>query len=197
MTKTYAPGQIVTIAGIEFVILDDFGELKDGSRRLFILTLKSQGKSNFGNTNDYAKSKLRDAVGDWRDRLLEKIDREYVLPRTIDLTTLDGHGKYGVLTTDAAPLSMEEARKYADIIPNCEDACWLATGWGGPEYFGSMAALYVGNNGNWYYNLCPFSFCIRPALVISSLLLDDPDLSEYSTDALLAEVRRRMGDYNG
>ncbi len=200
MTKTYVPGQIVTIAGIEFVILDDFGELKDGSRRLFILTLKSQGKSNFGDTNNYAKSKLRDAVGDWRDRLLEKIDREYVLPRTIDLTTMDGHGKYGVLTTDAAPLTMDEARKYADIIPNCEDACWLATGWGGPEYFGSMAALYVGNNGNWCYNLCSFSFCIRPALVISSLLLaseDEPDLSEYSTDELLAEVRRRMGDYNG
>ncbi len=197
MTKTYVPGQIVTLAGIEFVILDDLWEREDGSQMLFILALKSQGKSNFGDTNNYAKSKLRDAVGDWLDRLLEKIDREYVLPRTIDLTTLDGHGKYGVLTTDAAPLTMEEARKYADIIPNCEDACWLATGWGGPEYFGSANALYVSSNGDWDGGGCSSSCGIRPALVISSLLLaseDEPDLSEYSTDELLAEVRRRMGD---
>lgn len=197
MTKTYVPGQIVTLAGIEFVILDDLWERADGRKLLFILALKSQGKSDFGDTNDYRISKLRDAVGDWLDRLLEKIDREYVLPRTIDLTTLDGHGKYGVLTTDAAPLSMEEARKYADIIPHCEDACWLATGWGGPEYFGSTLALLVNSNGGWNISYCSSSYGIRPALVISSLLLaseDEPDLSEYSTDELLAEVRRRMED---
>lgn len=95
----------------------------------------------------------------------------------------------------AAPLTMDEARKYADIIPNCDDACWLATGWGGPEHYGATSALGVSTNGYWNYSGCSSSYGIRPALVISSLLLaskEEPDLSEASTEELLEELRRRI-----
>ena len=115
--------------------------------------------------------------------------------RTLDLTTMDGHGKYGELTVKAAPLTMDEARKYADIIPDCDDACWLATGWGGPGFGGATHALGVGTGGGWGDNYCSNSYGIRPALVISSLLLaskEEPDLSEASTEELLEELRRRI-----
>lgn len=193
--KTYTPGQIVTMAGIEFVVLDDFGEAPDGGRYLFLLTLKSQGQSTFGDDNNYAESKLQDAVDIWLAKLGQKINREYIIPRTIGLTTLDSYKGYGPLKVDAAPLTMDEARKYAEVIPNPDEDCWLATGWGRPEHFGSAFVLLVGPDGGWCNGGCFNSYGIRPALVISSLLLsseDEPDLSEYSTDELLAEVRRRM-----
>ncbi len=193
--KTYTPGQIVTLAGIEFVVLDDLGEACDGSRLLFLLALKSQGQSTFGDTNNYAESNLRDAVDVWLAQLGKKIDREYVLPRIIDLTTLDGYNGFGSLKVDAAPLTLDEAQKYAEVMPDPDEACWLATGWGGPEHFGSVYALLVGSDGGWSNGYCSGLDGIRPALVISSLLLsseDESDLSEYSTDELLAEVRRRM-----
>ncbi len=197
--KTYIPGQIVTLAGIEFVILDDLGATYDGDRWLFAVTLKSQVTSEFGDRNNYAASKLRDSVDVWLAQLGQKLDREYILPRTIDLTTLDGYKGFGSLKVDAAPLTLDEARKYADIIPNCGKACWLATGLGRPRQVGSTQVLYVQSNGSCNGIHCSVPVGVRPAIVFNSMLLDlpeknMPDLAEVSTDDLLSELRRRMED---
>lgn len=207
MKKTavsHKPGDIIEFAGSKFVVLDILDPYKDvpeghgyidNGPDLFILSLESQGESRFGDSNNYAESELRRRTAAWLDDLLAHgVDPDLLRTRTLDLTTMDGHGKYGDLTVKAAPLTMDEARKYADIIPNCDDACWLATGWGGPGFYGAAFALFVYTNGDWSYG-CSGSCGIRPALVISSLLLsskEEPDLSEASTEELLEELRRRI-----
>ena len=208
MKKTavsHKPGDIIEFAGSKFVVLDILDPSSgvpeghgytDNGPDLFILSLESQGESRFGDSNNYAESELRRQTAAWLDDLLAHgVDPDLLRTRTLDLTTMDGHGKYGELTVKAAPLTIDEARKYADVIPNCDDACWLATGWGGPGYFGATLALYVITNGNWYNSYCSNSYGIRPALVISSLLLaskEEPYLSEASTEELLEELRRRI-----
>jgi hypothetical protein len=208
MKKTavsHKPGDIIEFAGSKFVvldILDPYREVPEGhgytdnGPDLFILSLESQGESRFGDNNNYAESELRRRTAAWLDDLLAHgVDPDLIRTRTLDLTTMDGHGKYGKLTVKAAPLTMDEARKYADIILNCDDACWLATGWGGPEFYGATYALYVSTSGFWSGSYCSVSYGIRPALVISSLLLtskEEPDLSEASTEELLGELRRRI-----
>lgn len=205
MKKTavsHKPGDIIELAGIKFVVLEDRGPVCSDSTEseLFILALESQGQSTFGDTNNYAESKLKEAVDGWLYRLTEKLEVEgynsdLIKRRFIHLTTLDGYKGFGSLELAAAPLTLDEARKYAEVMPDPDEACWLATGWGGPEHFGSAYAQVVYSNGNWYYDNCSDSYGVRPALVISSLLLsseDESDLSEYSTDELLAEVRRRI-----
>lgn len=208
MKKTavsHKPGDIIEFAGSKFVVLDILDPSRDvpeshgyidNGPDLFVLSLESQGESRFGDSNNYVESELRRRTAAWLDDLLAHgVDPDLLRTRTLDLTTMDGHGKYGELTVKAAPLTMDEARKYADIIPNCDDACWLATGWGGPELYGATSALRVGTNGYWSGNGCSSSYGIRPALVISSLLLaskEEPDLSEASTEELLEELRRRI-----
>ena len=208
MKKTavsHKPGDIIEFAGSKFVVLDILDPSSgvpeghgytDNGPDLFILSLESQGESRFGDSNNYAESELRRQTAAWLDDLLAHgVDPDLLRTRTLDLTTMDGHGKYGELTVKAAPLTIDEARKYADVIPNCDDACWLATGWGGPGYFGATHALYVYTDGSWYGNYCSNSYGIRPALVISSLLLaskEEPYLSEASTEELLEELRRRI-----
>ncbi len=203
MKKTavsHKPGDIIEIAGKRFVVLDDLSPFSEESEGhdLLILSLESQGESRFGENNNYAESELRRRTAAWLDDLLDHgVDPELIRSRTIDLTTLDGHGEYGTLEVKAAPLTLDEARKYAKVIPNCDDACWLATGWGGPGYFGATCALFVYTNGSWSNDVCSDSYGIRPALVISSFLLpseNEPDLSEVSTEDLLEEVRRRIGE---
>lgn len=198
------PGDIVELGGIKFVVLDNnYGGVGD----LFILALEAQGGTEFGETNDYAESKLGSEVWDWYLDFAVRLDlaqASRIKFRTLDLTTLDGHGHYDSFRTKAAPLTLDEARRYADMIPPCDGPWWLATGWGGPEYFRSAYALYVGTNGNWCDSDCGAStYGIRPALVIDPALLDEtpdqdapqiPDLSGCSTDDLLAEIRRRMED---
>lgn len=208
MKKTavsHKPGDIIEFAGSKFVVLDILDPSSgvpeghgytDNGPDLFILSLESQGESRFGDSNNYAESELRRQTAAWLDDLLAHgVDPDLLRTRTLDLTTMDGHGKYGELTVKAAPLTIDEARKYADVIPNCDDACWLATGWGGPGYFGATLALLVYTNGYWNRSSCSLSYGIRPALVISSLLLaskEEPYLSEASTEELLEELRRRI-----
>lgn len=207
MKKTavsHKPGDIIEFAGSKFVVLDILDHSKevpeghgyiDNGPDLFILSLESQGESRFGDSNNYAESELRRRTVAWLDGLLAHgVDPDLIRSRTLNLTTMDGHGKYGELTVKAAPLMMDEARKYADIIPNCDDACWLATGWGGPEFCGATYALLVITNGGWSCGGCSGSYGIRPALVISSLLLssEESDLSDISTEELLEELRRRI-----
>ena len=133
--KKYAvlhePGDIVTLAGTRFVVLDveRRGSLPDS---LFLLALESVGESEFGSSNNYAESDLKKAVDKWLEDMGKKgLDNAKLIPREIDLTTLDGSGCYGKLSVKAAPLTLDEARKYTDIIPNAERWCWLATGWSG------------------------------------------------------------------
>lgn len=182
--KKYAvlhePGDIVTLAGTEFVVLDveHRGTLPDS---LFILAKNTVGSSNFGRFNDYEDSDLRMAVEEWLKGMEKKgLDLDRIIPREIDLTTLD------------------EARRYASRIPNADSWYWLATGWSGPLKGDKGLALYVGSDGGWGSYSCSGSSGIRPALKIPSDLLldsaDKPDLSEVPTDTLLEEIRRRVVD---
>ena len=191
----YEPGDIVTLAGTRFVVLDveRRGSLPDS---LFLLALESVGASEFGSSNNYAESDLKKAVDKWLEDMGKRgLDNAKLIPREIDLTTLDGSGCYGKLSVKAAPLTLDEARKYADITPNAERLCWLATGWSGPSKSDGDLALFVNSSGDWRGGVCSNSRGIRPALKIPADLLSDPvdkpDLSEVPTDTLLEEIRRR------
>lgn len=182
------PGDIITLADVKFAVLD----IIDGNP--FVVALTNQGSSRFGDSNNYANSTLRNVVENWLEDL--DIDTDLVMEREIDLTTLDGYKGYGKLKVKAAPLTMDEARKYAELIPDPDDWSWLATGWGAPEHFGSQLALYVGSNGGWNGGDCSDSCGVRPALMLSSALLTSveikTDLSDVSTDDLMAELKRRI-----
>ena len=200
--KKYAvlhePGDIVTLAGTRFVVLDveRRGSLPDS---LFLLALESVGASEFGSSNNYAESDLKKAVDKWLEDMGKRgLDNAKLIPREIDLTTLDGSGCYGKLSVKAAPLTLDEAREYADIIPNSERWCWLATGWSGPSKSDGDLALCVYSNGDWNYLNCSYSYGIRPALKAPSVLFEDSetglDLSKIPTDDLLQEIHRRLAE---
>ncbi len=168
--KTYAPGDIVKLGGIEFVVLDNnMAGSSAESEVLFILALKSQGQSRFGNSNNYANGDLRDAVCNWLDVLADSgVDIGAIKPRVLDLTTTEGYKGYGSIEVKAAPLTMDEARKYAEVIPNCNEATWLSTGC-------CAVASFTNINGEPDIAVCSKSYGIRPAVVVPTSLLDPED----------------------
>ena len=93
------PGDVITLAETEFVVLD----IIDGCP--FVVALLNQGNSKFGDNNDYSKSFLRNAMNNWLEDF--DIDSDLVMEREIDLTTLDGYKGYGKLKVKAAPLTMD------------------------------------------------------------------------------------------
>ena len=197
---SHKPGDIITLGGIEFGVLDVREPVcSDDPGSLFVVAVNTQGDDcRFGDTNDYTKSDLREAVDEWLEELGQNgVDLDLIEPREIDLTTLDGRANYGKLEVKAAPLTLDEARMYAKFIPESDDWSWLATGWGAPGMSGSRNAFIVNSGGDWCGSFCSGSYGIRPALVISSSLLTserEPDLTDVPTDVLLGELRRRIGE---
>lgn len=194
------PGEIIQLAGIDFMVLEDLTPFNgDGDEHdLFVLAVDSQGTSRFGDTNNYAESDLRKATEKWlTDKLYDHgCNPDYIKSRKLDLTTLDGCKGYGELDVKAAPLTLDEARRCAELMPDPDTASWLATGWEGPSR-GATLALYVNTNGIWSYGYCSNSgYAVRPALVVSSFLFTsiELDLSKVSTEDLLGELRRRIGE---
>lgn len=192
----YDPGDIVTLVGTKFVVLDveRCGSLPD---ILFLLTLESVGDSVFGISNNYAESDLKKAVDKWLEDMGKRgLDSAKLIPREIDLTTFDGSGLYGKLSVKAAPLTLDEARKYANVIPSAERWCWMATGLNGPSKLDGYYALNVSSGGDWVVRYCSESYGIRPALKAPSILFEDSeaglDLSKVSTDTLERGVKMQV-----
>lgn len=201
---SHKPGDIVQLVGIDFVVLEDRSPFNNEGEDhdLFILTLEGQGESRFGDTNNYAASDLKVWVEEWLYRLTEKMAEQglgvnLIRTRRINLTTLDGYKGYGELEVKAAPLTLDEARRCAEAMPDPDTDSWMATGWGSPSHPGALCVLILRSNGFWNGHECySDSYAVRPALVVSSSLFasTEPDLSKVSTDDLLSELRRRIGE---
>lgn len=190
----YSPGDIVTIGGTEFVVLDvEEGTAKDGKDKLFVLLKEPVESTAFGTTNDYKCSTLRCAVNKWFNKYEVAAYDDLIYPSEVSLLTMDGRENYGTLHFCAAPLTFDEWRKYSLYIPDCEVGYWLATGDNAPD---RLYAMIVNSNGGWSRRYCLYSYAVRPAMWVSAELVDEskdekPDLSEYSTMELIQELAER------
>lgn len=198
MKKSHKPGDIVDIAGTKFAVLDvKKNAAPDDADELFVLLCEPVESTVFSlfssDGNDYTESKLREKTDQWFEEFSASLNKKLFFSREISLLTLDGRANYGIMHRLAAPLTFDEWRKYSRYIPDCEREYWLATGDGAPGRYRATYALYVVPDGDWGCNCCSLSHAVRPALIVSSYLLDDEenDFSRYTTEELLEEIKRR------
>lgn len=190
------PGDIITIKGTEFAVLDVEKGAANGKDKLFVLLKEPFGSTPFSTDgNDYTESKLLDEVVRWYSEFVSGLNKELIFQRAINLLTMDGRANYGDVTyLVAAPLTFDEWRKYSRYIPDCEKSYWLATGDGTTGRYGVDAALLVYPNGAWGSGSCSNAYAVRPALVVSEELIDTPKddgLSKFSTMELIQELAER------
>lgn len=201
---SHKPGDIVKIAGTEFAVLDvKRNAAPDDADELFVLLREPVGNTKFNDCekNSYANSDLYRAVNVWfyEDFAKKLHDTLKIYGRKINLLTLDGRADYGSIDCLAAPLTFDEYRRYHKYIPISEKASWLATGDSAPGRLGALYALLIAPDGYCYSSYCANSVAVRPAMIVSSLLLDDEEsnLSRYTTEQLLEEIRNRMKEESG
>ena len=160
--KNVLPGRTVAFHGEPCLVLE---HRTDGT----LLMTCNQIKSVFGDNNNFAESKLREHLnGAFLDALTEN-HTDDVLPRTVDLTALNGSREYGSVACKVAPLTLDEYRKYYGIVPLPESWEWLSTPWSTPEVNEDdtwVAGLYAG--GVLGYSYCGSSYGSRPAFLIPS-----------------------------
>lgn len=160
--KDVLPGRTVAFHGEPCLVLE---HRTDGT----LLMTCNQIKGVFGDSNNFAESKLHEHLnGAFLDALTEN-HTDDVLPRTVDLTALNGSKEYGSVECKVAPLTLDEYRKYCSIIPLPESWEWLSTPWSTPEVNEDdtwVMGLVTNGNLNYYY--CSDSFGSRPAFLIPS-----------------------------
>ena len=162
VVKNVLPGRTVAFHGELCLVLE---HRTDGT----LLMTCNQIKGVFGDSNNFAESKLHEHLnGDFLDALTEN-HTDDVLPRTVDLTALNGSKEYGSVECKVAPLTLDEYRKYCSIIPLPESWEWLSTPWSTPEVNEDdtwVMGLYT--NGNLGDSSCGSSSGSRPAFLIPS-----------------------------
>lgn len=189
-------GETFKIKNIKLLTLD----IIDGNP--FVIALDTGIESKFAeDSNNYDGSTLEDVVNEW----FEELDVPAV-SRVLDLTTMDGSKCYGALEVEAAPLTFDEWRRYAEIIiPNIKHWFWLATGWADRKWknWGSYHVCRISGGGSMNCDHYGSSRDLAPAFILDKKFFEDiqphygnrPDpqmLTGFTTDELLAEVSRRV-----
>lgn len=187
-----APGKTVEYHGEPCLVLE---HRKDGTLMLHL----DQMTHAFGSSNNFAASSLRSHLNGPYLRSLTDGNPDEIITRTVDLTALNGSKEYGTCECKVAPLTLDELRKYHDILPLPESFEWSVTPWSTPEVneddkwvMGLSTYGYVYNYG------CTFTYGSRPAFLIpSSLTVEAEDtnpLEQYSTRELAEELFRRIAN---
>lgn len=185
-----APGQTVNYHGEPCLVLE---HRKDGTMLLHL----DQMTHAFGSSNNFAASSLRAHLNGPYLASLTDGNPDEIITRTVDLTALNGSKEYGSCECKVAPLTIDELRKYHDILPIPERFEWSVTPWSTPAVNEDdtwvMGLNSNGNIGN--SNSCDCSGGSRPAFLIPSNLpveVEGNPLEQYSTRELAEEIFRRL-----
>lgn len=184
-----APGQTVNYHGEPCLVLE---HRKDGTMLLHL----DQMTHAFGSSNNFAASSLRAHLNGPYLASLTDGNPDEIITRTVDLTALNGSKEYGSCECKVAPLTIDELRKYHDILPLPERFEWSVTPWSTPKVDEDDTwVLGLNTNGDVNLNYCLGTRGSRPAFLVPSNLpveVEGNPLEQYSTRELAEEIFRRL-----
>ena len=191
-----APGKVIAYRGEPCIVLEHRPE---GTLLLGVEWVKHP----FGSSNNFAASSLRSHLNSVYLDTLTQNHPDEIITRTVDLTALNGSKEYGTCEAKVAPLTLDELRKYHDILPKPEVWEWSATPWSTPKVDDDKEwVLGLYSNGNLGNDTCSHTYGSRPAFLIPSTLTVEVDgdeapelhkaLEQYSTKELVQELFRRV-----
>lgn len=172
ISKTLGIGDTFELAGLTWKILDitDKGYMCLADRLEESMEFDSD-------SNDWRNSGLREYLNsDFFEELSEAIGEDNIIPFERDLLSLDGQTEYGACEDKVSLLTVDEYRKYRNLIPNTEEYWWwLITPWSTPcnDYKSSVAV--VSSSGRIYDGLCCDYDGVRPFCIFSSAIFESDD----------------------
>lgn len=144
--------------------------VQDGDRTYFFMNgiLK---KSEFGKTNNYAESYVRDYLVN--SELAAELKKEFgdkLLPISLDLTSMDGFKDYGSVDGDIlAIFNIQMLMKFGENIPLIDSWYWLANPNQTPKRNDARCVQCVRSCGDVYYGDCGWDdWGVRPFFILQS-----------------------------
>ena len=143
--------------------------VQDGDRTYYFMNgiLK---KSEFGKTNNYAKSYVRDYLVN--SELAAELKKEFgdkLVPISLDLTSMDGFKDYGSVEGDILSIpNIQLLMKFGENIPLIDNWYWLANPNQTPKRGDSHYVQCVDSGGDVCYDWCDYDTGVRPFFILQS-----------------------------
>ena len=126
--------------------------------------------SEFGKTNNYATSYIREKLNE--SNLAKELKKEFgdrLVPVTTNLLSLDGLKDYGTVEGDILSIpTIDLYRECRENITNLDSWWWLATPDSTPSGYGDDCVRCVGSGGSVCYYDYDYDRGVRPVLILKS-----------------------------
>lgn len=129
------------------------------------------------NSNNWENSDLRDYLNEgFLEKIAAEIGLENIISFERNLLSLDGQTEYGKCEDKVSLLTVDEYRKYRNLIPNTKDYWWwLVSPWSTPCNDYKRAVAVVLSAGYFNYNDCNDGLGVRPVCIFSSSIFESGD----------------------
>lgn len=129
------------------------------------------------NSNNWENSGLRGYLnGEFFEKMAAEIGSKNIIPFERNLLSLDGQTEYGKCEDKVSLLTVDEYRKYRNLIPNTKDYWWwLVSPWSTPCNDYKRAVAVVSSAGDFNFNRCNSNGGVRPVCIFSSSIFESGD----------------------
>lgn len=165
-------GDTFELAGVKWKVLDI------SEKGYLCLADKLENGMQFDTeNNNWSTSRLREYLNtEYIEKIAAKIGEDNIIPFKRDLLSLDGQTEYGECEDKVSLLTVDEYRKYRNLVPNTEDYWWwLISPWStvcnGLEY-GTAVVAPSGGIGNY---CCSNDDGVRPFCIFSSAIFESEE----------------------
>lgn len=129
------------------------------------------------NSNNWENSDLRDYLNEgFLEKIAAEIGLENIISFERNLLSLDGQTEYGKCEDKVSLLTVDEYRKYRNLIPNTKDYWWwLVSPWSTPCNDYKRAVAVVSSAGGIIDSGCGDVDGVRPVCIFSSSIFESGD----------------------
>ena len=164
--------------GDTFELVDTTWKILDITSAGYICLADSIEDMKFdSDSNNWENSDLRDYLNEgFLEKIAAEIGLENIVPFERDLLSLDGQTEYGKCEDKVSLLTVDEYRKYRNLIPNTKDYWWwLVSSWSTPCNDYKRAVTVVSSAGFIGNFDCNCDNGVRPVCIFSSSIFESGD----------------------
>lgn len=164
-------GDTFGLAGLTWTILD----ITD--KGYMCLADKLEDSMSFANkTNNWSDSGLREYLDNvFLEKIAGEIGKENIIPFNRNLLSLDGKTEYGECEDIVSLLTVDEYRKYRELIPNVGYWWWTCTPWSTKSNSYEVETTVVSPSGSIFGSLCGNNDGVRPFCIFSSGIFESEE----------------------
>lgn len=172
ISKGLGIGDSFELAGLTWKILD----ITDKGYMCLADRLEDNMKFD-SNVNNWSESDLRNFLNtNFLKLLSDEVGEDNIVPFERDLLSLDGQTEYGFCEDKISLLTVDEYRKYRELISNTDDYWWwLITPWSTPCNGYKETLAVVSPSGSFSGYDCYFSRGVRPFCIFSSSIFESEE----------------------